>query len=143
MRSAKLIAMAALIAAPAAALAEQPSWPVAFSEARIEAAREQAVKSRSECLAELNHGAEGTACAVYRAGLDRMLDVYFQRNSWCISRLDNRGKPVPPVCHVRPGVTPEDAALKELGYPQFEALSRKVHPDRWARADAARAELDR
>lgn len=131
---------ALLIAAPNVATA-QANWPAAMSETSYAGAKSDALGAQPACVAEVSAGAEASACRMYRLLANQALGVFDSRNDWCLQQV--RKGPTPAVClEFIKGPNSEDM-LKEIGWSEFEALSRKAHPDRWIRADAARAEVAR
>lgn len=126
------------------AQAQQSSWPGAMTDGFFEASKADAAKLQPGCVAELEHGAEGEACKIYRLTALKAINVAGMRVSWCLQQVSEASRPTPEVCKAQQGATdPTKAALVAVGWPRVEELSRKIYPELWAKVDAADGEIRR
>lgn len=138
-----ILITAALLSA-GAAQAQEAGWPGSMDDAFFETAKIEAAKLQPGCVAELEHGAEGDGCKLYRLTALKAVNVAGMRVAWCLQRMDDRSRPLPEVCKARSDAPdPTKATLTAVGWPPVEELSRKIYPEQWAKVDAAGAQIRR
>ena len=140
----RAILITAALMTAGAAQARQSAWPVTMDDALFTAAKAEAAEQQPGCVAELESGAEGAACKLFRLTALKAVSVADMRVTWCLQRVDDRSRAVPPVCKEQQAqVDPTGATLAAVGWPRVEELSRKIYPELWAKVDAANAQIKR